>query len=176
MCGQAVSTDTQRQVSRRAPWSWLPRGADRRGSAPGRHRLSRAPRRLEPLEADECWQLLRSDSVGRLVYTFQALPAVVPVNYVVLGESILVRTSAQSRIGQLPDGTVVAFEVDSVDRRTRTGWSVVLVGSTTALQETPEGMGVSLDLPGVPWVTVEDGVTLRISAGFVTGRHLLPDL
>lgn len=173
MCGHAVSTGTDRQAPRRAPWSWIPRGPDRRGSLDGGHRGAPAGRRLEALDADECWSLIRSDSVGRLVYTYQALPAVVPVNYVVLGESVLIRTSSESRIGQLPDGTVVAFEVDSIDRRTRTGWSVVLVGSTQALRETPEGMEVALHLPGVPWVDVVDGVTLRVSAGFVTGRHLV---
>lgn len=167
-----VITSTDQQARRRAPWSWIPRGADRRAAE--RRRADAAPRRLEPLDDVECWRLIRSDSVGRLVYTYQALPAVVPVNYVVLGESVLVRTSAESRIGQLPDGTVVAFEVDSIDRRTRTGWSVVLVGSTQALHTTPEGMEVALHLPGVPWLEVPDGVTLRISAGFVTGRHLLP--
>jgi len=128
------------------------------------------------LETEECWRLLRSDSVGRIVYTFQALPAVVPVNYVVLGESLLVRTSVGSRLGQLADDTVVAFEVDDIDRATRTGWSVVLVGSTRVLQETPQGMEGLLHHPGLPWVGMEGGVTLRISPGFVTGRHLLPEV
>jgi nitroimidazol reductase NimA-like FMN-containing flavoprotein (pyridoxamine 5'-phosphate oxidase superfamily) len=131
-----------------------------------------APGRLVELDGEQCWRLLRSDTLGRIVYTYQALPAVVPVNYAVLGESVLVRTSPRSRLGQLGDGVVVAFEVDSIDRARRSGWSVVLVGAITVLEHSPEGMEQALHLLGAPWTAGAEGVTLRIMPGFVTGRDV----
>ena len=158
---------TQR-AHRRAPWAWRPRAGDRRTAA--QLAADRSGRSLVPLGAEECWRLLGSDTVGRLVYTYQALPAVVPVSYAVRDESVLVRTSAHSRIGQLPEGTVVAFEVDDVDRRTRTGWSVVLVGTTETVAD-DDGSALG---DGLPWVDHDDGVTIRVAGGFVSGRHLVP--
>jgi hypothetical protein len=164
-----VSTADQDLPGRRRTWSWRAQGEGH-----GRRKLHVVPPagHLVELDGEQCWHLLRGDTLGRIVYTYQALPAVVPVNYAVLGESVLVRTSPHSRLGQLGDGAVVAFEVDSIDRARRTGWSVVLVGSITVLDHAPEGMEDALRLLGAPWTVGAEGVTLRIMPGFITGRDV----
>ena len=47
---------------------------------------------LEVLERDECLQLVRDASLGRLGLTSGALPTVLPVNYWADDEGIYVRT------------------------------------------------------------------------------------
>jgi pyridoxamine 5'-phosphate oxidase-like protein len=49
-------------------------------------------RRLEALPRAESLRLLRSVSVGRLVFTHLALPAIRPVNHVVDGDRIMIRS------------------------------------------------------------------------------------
>jgi hypothetical protein len=63
-----------------------------------------------------------------VVFPDHALPAALPVNYVVSGTSIIFRTSHTSRLAQATDGQVVGFEVDHVDPVTWSGWSVLAVG------------------------------------------------
>ena len=80
------------------------------------------------LSREECLALLPTVPVGRLVYTDRALPAVVPVNFVVDGGSIVVRTGAGSALAAAVRGSIVAFEVDDFDRQARNGWSVTVTG------------------------------------------------
>jgi nitroimidazol reductase NimA-like FMN-containing flavoprotein (pyridoxamine 5'-phosphate oxidase superfamily) len=67
------------------------------------------------LSRDECLSLLASMPVGRLVFTDRALPAIVPVNFVLSGGHIVLRTGATSSLAAAVRGSVVAFEVDCID-------------------------------------------------------------
>jgi nitroimidazol reductase NimA-like FMN-containing flavoprotein (pyridoxamine 5'-phosphate oxidase superfamily) len=80
------------------------------------------------LSREECLALLPTVPVGRLVYTDRALPAVVPVNFVVDDSAVVVRTGAGSALAAAVRGSIVAFEVDEFDRSARNGWSVVVTG------------------------------------------------
>ena len=57
-----------------------------------------ASRRLVDLNRDECLELLGAMSVGRIAYTTDDGPRVLPVNYVLEGDSVVFRT--------VPDGKV----------------------------------------------------------------------
>jgi nitroimidazol reductase NimA-like FMN-containing flavoprotein (pyridoxamine 5'-phosphate oxidase superfamily) len=94
---------------------------------------------LEVLSTDECIRLLSKVPVGRIVYTDRALPAVQPVNFVVDGWSVAIRTAPRSRLATAAAaGTVVAFEVDEfTDEPDRTGWSVVAVGRAIRVLPVP---------------------------------------
>jgi nitroimidazol reductase NimA-like FMN-containing flavoprotein (pyridoxamine 5'-phosphate oxidase superfamily) len=81
------------------------------------------------LDRHECMRLLATASVGRIVFTRQALPAVLLSSFRVDGEgAVLVRTSAASELARAVDGAIVAFEADVVDESTHSGWSVVITG------------------------------------------------
>lgn len=71
---------------------------------------------------DDCFRLLHTQLVGRLVLPGDP-PRVRPVNYVLDGRDILIRTDEP--IGEHHG---VAFEVDQVDNLEREGWSVVATG------------------------------------------------
>lgn len=128
-------------------------------------------RALEVLSEEDCWRLLSRDTVGRLACTRKALPAIVPVNYALRGEEVLIRTDSRSELGRSIDGSVVAFEVDQIDRQTHTGWSVMVVGRATALDLTgrpPQPALVGLE----PWAEGEREMLVRIEVGQLSGRRL----
>lgn len=52
-----------------------------------------ATRRMRELDRAEALRLVATVSLGRIVFTQHALPAVRPVNHLVEGEDIIVRTT-----------------------------------------------------------------------------------
>ena len=83
---------------------------------------------LQVLSPAECVGLLASTPIGRVVFTDHALPAVQPVNFVLDGWTVVMRTSPESKLAVAARNTVVAFETDDFDPVSRTGWSVTVVG------------------------------------------------
>jgi nitroimidazol reductase NimA-like FMN-containing flavoprotein (pyridoxamine 5'-phosphate oxidase superfamily) len=84
--------------------------------------------RLEALNRDECLRRLATQSVGRIGITVRALPVVLPVNFGLLGESIVFRTTPGTKLDAATNKTVVAFEADSYEPDGRSGWSVLVIG------------------------------------------------
>ncbi|MBO0830194.1 MAG: pyridoxamine 5'-phosphate oxidase family protein, partial [Streptosporangiales bacterium] len=50
------------------------------------------------LARSECWSLLRDSAVGRVVYTYEAMPAVALVNYALVGELIVFAVGERSKL------------------------------------------------------------------------------
>jgi nitroimidazol reductase NimA-like FMN-containing flavoprotein (pyridoxamine 5'-phosphate oxidase superfamily) len=130
------------------------------------------PDSLTALTHAECLEFLHLSKVGRIVFTSDALPAIMPVNYALDGDAIVFRTSANSRLATATDGTVVAFEVDEIDESQRSGWSVVVVGVADAVRDV--GSLVRLQqLNLVSWVPGVRAHYVRIVPAQITGRRLL---
>ena len=131
-------------------------------------------RALEQLNRSEALKLLGSVSLGRLVFTHQALPAVRPVNHLVVSESIIVRATAGAAITSAADrnGVVVAYEADEIDSDTRLGWSVIVVGTARLMTDDVAATRYRARLR--PWIagTVDDVIT--ISTDLVSGYRLVP--
>ncbi|AEY86801.1 pyridoxamine 5'-phosphate oxidase family protein [Streptomyces olivaceoviridis] len=124
------------------------------------------------LDRQECLRLLTKVPVGRIVYTRQALPAVLPVNFGLdTDSSILVRTSATSDLVRAVDGVVVAFQADDFNTAEHSGWSVVVTGRATAVTDPAEHERLSRTGP-LSWVVTQDWIFLRIEAEMVTGREV----
>jgi len=124
------------------------------------------------LDRQMCLRLLARVPVGRVVYTKQALPAVLPVNFCLdTDSSVLLRTSAGSDLVRAIDGAVVAFEADEFDAATRSGWSVVVTGRATLLTDTDTHALLGSGGPD-SWMPVRDDVLVRIDSEVVTGREL----
>ena len=84
--------------------------------------------RLIELSATRCWELVASQPVGRLAWNGAKGPTVIPVNFTVVGSTLQLRTAAWSVLARECDDSPVSFEVDHLDPRSRTGWSVLLRG------------------------------------------------
>lgn len=59
----------------------------------GREFLMAQVSELAAVDRVECLRLLRTVSVGRIVFTEHALPAIQPVNFTVEGGEVFIRTS-----------------------------------------------------------------------------------
>ncbi|TCO62248.1 pyridoxamine 5'-phosphate oxidase family protein [Actinocrispum wychmicini] len=127
---------------------------------------------LEILSAEECLRLLDEVAVGRIVYTDRALPAIQPVNFIVDGPSVVIRTASRSRLAIAATGAVVAFEVDEFsDEWVRCGWSVVAVGM--AAQVTDERELAAVRRRGLePWAPGAREYYLRVDIAIISGRRL----
>ncbi|MEU9670542.1 pyridoxamine 5'-phosphate oxidase family protein [Streptomyces bobili] len=124
------------------------------------------------LDRQECLRLLSKVPVGRVVYTRQALPAVLPINFSLdTDNSVLLRTSLDSDLIRAIDGVVVAFEADEFDAATQSGWSVVVTGRATVVTDPAEHRRLSESGP-ISWMPVDNAVFIRIDSGLITGREL----
>jgi uncharacterized protein len=124
------------------------------------------------LSRGECLRLLRSEVLGRVVFTVAALPTVQPVNYLLDGEEILFRTAVGGRLAAATRNAVVAFEVDDIDTDTRTGWSVVGVGRAYPVVDPARLVDLAGRLPQ-PWAPVASSHTVGIPIQVLTGRRLM---
>lgn len=125
---------------------------------------------LRDMPRDECFQLLESRQVGRIGFVDPDGPVVLPVNYVIHGESVLIATLPGNSISNAV-GQPVAFEVDEIDEFNETGSSVLVRGlaSVVAKDELPDEQ----EQPN-PWAEGDRSLVIRITATQVTGRYLLP--
>src|ERR1700758_5283982 len=117
---------------------------------------------LEHLSRDECMRLMASVSVGRIVYTRQALPAVELVNFALYDGNIVIRTDSGGKLAAAVRGAVVAFESDCVDGERQIGWSVTVVGKCHAVTDSEEIR--RLERIGLhPWVPGKRDHFIRIA-------------
>ncbi|MGW4024905.1 pyridoxamine 5'-phosphate oxidase family protein [Streptomyces sp. NPDC005009] len=124
------------------------------------------------LDRQECLRLLAGVPVGRVIYTRQALPAVLPVNFSLdTDASVLLATSPGSDLVRAVDGTVVAFEADEFHAETRSGWSVIVTGRATVVTDPAERERLVRTGPA-SWMPLRETVFVRIEAEMVTGREL----
>jgi uncharacterized protein len=82
----------------------------------------------EALDEARCRRLLSAEEVGRLGFVDgDGFPVVLPVNFVIDGDIVAIRTDMGTKLDHVPLRRV-AFEVDGIDQPTQTGWSVLVQG------------------------------------------------
>ncbi|MPY31191.1 pyridoxamine 5'-phosphate oxidase family protein [Streptomyces adustus] len=125
------------------------------------------------LDRQDCLRLLATVPVGRIVYTCQALPAVLPVNFCLDRDgAVLMRTSASSELVGAIDGALVAFEADAIDVTACSGWSVVVMGAAAVVTDPVEHLRLLRTGPR-SWAPAPQEVFVRIAPELVTGRDLV---
>ena len=129
-------------------------------------------RQLEALPRGESLRLLGTASLGRVVFTHLALPAIRPVNHIVEDGKIIVRTHMGATITSAVDGTgtVVAYEADMIDPEDQLGWSVVVVGRANLVADPGEIARYQKALR--PWVSGDMDKVIVITADMVDGFRL----
>lgn len=117
--------------------------------------------------------LLHTSPVGRIGLSIDALPVVLPVNFVVddEGDRLILRTNEGAKYRAAIDGAVLAFEADDFDRVSHTGWSVLVQGSSTLLGD-PAEIEHLHDLPLRPWANPTTDYWVALSADLVSGRRV----
>jgi uncharacterized protein len=119
------------------------------------------------LSAEECWELLETEELGRLAYRLVDEVHIVPINFVVNGGSVLFRTSSGNKLLAAALQSDVALEIDWHDDLT--AWSVVARGHLRQLDEDEEHRVESLPLQ--PWVPTLTYDVIELVPEVVTGRY-----
>jgi hypothetical protein len=135
--------------------------------------MSAGQRRLTELDRGHSLRLLGSVSLGRIVFTQHAMPAIRPVNHVLDGGDIIIRSHSGAAIvseTSTASGVVVAYEADAIDPVERLGWSVVVTGTASLVRDPSDVARYQQIL--VPWVAREMDQVIRIRPGIVTGFRL----
>ncbi len=128
--------------------------------------------RVQELDAAECLTLLQSTHVGRLGYVKDDGLRIVPLNYALAGERLLVRTGLTSEPARLALGSNVAFEVDLFDEFLESGWSVLVTGRLETVDEQTLRV-LDLSQTPQPWKSGQHALVLQLPLIAVTGRRIL---
>jgi nitroimidazol reductase NimA-like FMN-containing flavoprotein (pyridoxamine 5'-phosphate oxidase superfamily) len=125
---------------------------------------------FEVLGRAECFALLRTVPVGRIGLSMAALPVVLPVNFAVDGERLVVRTAAGSKLDAALKGAVVAFEADQFDIANGDAWSVLVRGSASVVTD-PSDVAAISELSLDSWVAERSDQWVAITTDLVSGRR-----
>jgi nitroimidazol reductase NimA-like FMN-containing flavoprotein (pyridoxamine 5'-phosphate oxidase superfamily) len=120
------------------------------------------------LDEHQCWDLLRSQEVGRLAVAIANHPDIFPVNFVVDHASVVFRTAEGTKLAAAVLGESVAFEVDG--ESDGEAWSVVVKGQAVEIEKMYE-LFDAVDLPLYPWHVAPKHRFVRILPEQVTGRR-----
>lgn len=126
---------------------------------------------LEVLDRYDCLHLLAGRSVGRVGLSSGALPVILPVNFYVDGDRVLVRTGFGTKLAAAMRNAVVCLEVDDIDPIYHSGWSVLVTGLAHEL--TGEEAARAMRAPLRPWSGHADHM-IAIDMQLVSGRRLAP--
>ncbi|MEU0398615.1 DUF1918 domain-containing protein [Streptomyces sp. NPDC006208] len=128
---------------------------------------------LRDLGPDECRARLSTHGLGRVAVSTSDGPAVVPVNYEVIDDTVAFRTAPDS-VPAAAVGRDVAFEVDHVDEATSQGWSVLVVGPARVVTE-PDAVRRLADRAHTrPWAGGDRDMWVLIQPTRLTGRRISP--
>lgn len=121
------------------------------------------------LTREECLTLLGREELGRVGVHLGELPAILPVNYALLGVDIVFRTAPGSKLSATMMQTLVSFEVDAASPDHANGWTVLVVGHAHEIRDratrtTAEALGIQ------PWPPGTRSHLVRIASEHVSGR------
>jgi uncharacterized protein len=128
--------------------------------------------RNDELDVRTCRELLEQGELGRVAICTDDGPRIVPVNYVVDGASLVFRTSPYGLLGRHSWRGRVAFEVDEVDRETRSGWSVVATGHAAPVEDLDELGVLRAFRDPEPWAPGLRRLYVRLAWDHLTGRRV----
>lgn len=132
----------------------------------------------EVLERAECLRLLAlpgdrdgpAGRVGRVGFSLDGVPIILPVNFGLLDHDVVVRTGEGVKLLSAIDRAVVAFEVDAVDYARLVAWSVLVRGLCHELTEPGDVERARCATP-TPMVAEPGDRYLLIRTGVLTGRR-----
>jgi hypothetical protein len=120
------------------------------------------------LPEHECWDLLASVTLGRLVTSVDGQSEIFPVNYAVQRRTILFRTAEGTKLVSTAINNRVLFEAD--DHNVAEGWSVIVKGYARLLR-TNEQIEDAERAQVLPWTRSEKTHFVRVIPEMVTGRR-----
>ena len=126
----------------------------------------------EELTYAECRGLLAGGVFGRVAVCTASGPRILPVNYSVVGEALVFRTSPYGVIAASDWKSSMAFEVDHVDYADQRGWSVVATGRGERVEDPAVLAQIKRTWDPHPWAAGHRPLYVRLPWSELTGRRL----
>ena len=122
------------------------------------------------LSVSECWDLLSTVSLGRLVTSADGQAEIFPLNFVVQNRTVLFRSASGTKLVSAAINNEVLFEADNHDGFG--GWSVIMKGTARSLRSDEERAEADqADLR--PWIATQKSHYVRVLPLSVTGRRFV---
>jgi len=135
---------------------------------------------LRELSYAECRALLVRQRAGRVAVSTPDGPHIIPLNYSVVDESIVFRTTPFSVLATYARNAKLAFEVDHFDEEHSIGWSVVARGRADVVSEPEELQRIRRVCAPLPWADGARNLFFRLDwkelSGRAVGRVSVTDL
>lgn len=152
--------------------------ADKPGEPTGEQPVPSDHRGLRVLDLDECLRRVVAAPVGRIAFAHDGEIVVLPVNHTLDGMDVVYRTSWGAKLQMAIRNARVGFEVDGYDESLQRGWSVLIQGTATVVDDTQDERRLeSLGLRSWPQVATKlrdaDTFWVRVRASEVAGREIL---
>jgi len=126
---------------------------------------------LQVLGVEECLALLESRHLGRVAFLDRDGPVILPVNYLLLAGSVMLRTDRGGKLDAALRGDRVAFEVDGIDTSDHTGWSVLVRGRAEVVTDQVELAHLESQ-PLIAWAQGSKPHYIRIDTSEISGRRI----
>ena len=134
--------------------------------------MSELDHRFTPLPTRTCRDRLESGTIGRVAWTSQRGPQLLPVTYLVHDDQIVFRTDPHGPLAGLQGGEPAVFEVDAFDPTTRCGWSVVVRGRAYSTQRSARAAQLWREADPVPWAGGHRPLFVSLTLDEVSGRSV----
>ncbi len=128
----------------------------------------------EVIPRGECLRLLADSGIGRVGLSVDSLPVILPINYVLDGARLIFRTGEGSKLEAATRNAVVCIQIDHIEPRWQSGWTVLVTGQSHRLDETdvsPEARQLL-----VPWSLAAGDQYVGVPLDLVSGRRVGPVL
>ena len=126
---------------------------------------------LEVLDRSECLRLLGAAHIGRLGLSIDALPVILPINFVLDDDKVIFRTAAGTKLSAAARSAIVAFEVDHIEPISHEGWSVLVTGRAYEVLDALRIAELER-LPLRPWAPGSRDHFISIDTDRISGRRL----
>lgn len=122
---------------------------------------------------EECRDLLSRDELARVAVATPVGPRILPVTYTVRGQHVFFRTGPSSALGTYGDGIDLAMEIDRLDFEAHQGWSVVVMGRATRVEDPDEVRAIRNGWDPAPWAGDPRYLYVRLAIREISGRMLV---
>ncbi|MFK4299203.1 nitroimidazol reductase NimA-like FMN-containing flavoprotein (pyridoxamine 5'-phosphate oxidase superfamily) [Arthrobacter sp. GAS37] len=126
----------------------------------------------EELSEEQCRDFLRSNTTGRFGFVRQGRVVILPVNYLVDGQSIYFRTASDGSIADSVPSPEASFQIDDSRADRSEGWSVLLTGASSQVEDKDLLTRLWGKVMAEPWAGGARNLFIRIQAQMVTGRRV----
>lgn len=126
----------------------------------------------EELPYATCRALLASGVVGRAGVCTRSGPKIFTVNYAVVDEAVIFRTTPHGVLGTNAIDSLIAFQVDHVDYEYHRGWSVLATGRGQAIERPEELDHIRAVWEPRPWAGGTREFYIRLVWDELSGRQL----